>query len=185
MRTSTNCYLIALAIADTIKLTNDTFYFMVILLLHTDTQKGIYSYGYLYPYAHYLFSMSVCVTAWLTVSVALERYIMVRCDKNLVLFSDWVKNFGFPKSCTSFLKCQYNFRSVSKNLGFPIPYPQLKYNNIIEGTYFLNKVRLSGLCKLPLFKGSGPLFNLNFCLSWSDKCCLYQYKYCKTGNICV
>ena len=34
-------------------------------------------YGYLYPYAHYFFNMSVCCTAWITVSVAAERYILV------------------------------------------------------------------------------------------------------------
>ena len=77
MRNSTNCYLIALAVSDSIKLVNDFFYFMVILLLHLDKPTGVAAYGYMYPYAHYLFSMSVCVTAWLTVSVALERYIMV------------------------------------------------------------------------------------------------------------
>ncbi len=77
MRTSTNCYLIALAVADSIKLFNDSIYFLTILLLHIDPPTGVACYGYLYPYAHYLFSMSVCVTAWLTVSVAAERYVMV------------------------------------------------------------------------------------------------------------
>ena len=77
MRSSTNCYLIALAIGDLIKLLNDSFYFVVILLMNVDPPSGVASYGYLYPYAHYLFSMSVCVTAWLTISVATERYIMV------------------------------------------------------------------------------------------------------------
>ena len=78
MRTSTNYYLIALAVADSIKLINDTFYFIVILSLNIDPPTGVAAYGIIYPYAHYLFSMSVCVTAWLTVSVAAERYIMVR-----------------------------------------------------------------------------------------------------------
>ena len=77
MRTSTNYYLIALAFADSIKLINDTFYFIVILSLNIDPPTGVALYGMIYPYAHYLFSMSVCVTAWLTVSVAAERYIMV------------------------------------------------------------------------------------------------------------
>nr|KAG5696586.1 hypothetical protein BaRGS_030454 [Batillaria attramentaria] len=31
----------------------------------------------LYPYAHYIFNSSLCVSAWLTVSVAFERYIYV------------------------------------------------------------------------------------------------------------
>ena len=77
MATSTNVYLTALAVSDSIKLINDSFYFLVILLLETDPPAGKKAYGYLYPYAHYLFNMSVCVTAWLTVSVAAERYVMV------------------------------------------------------------------------------------------------------------
>ena len=35
------------------------------------------SYSYLYPYAHFLFNASSCTTAWLTVSVAYERFILV------------------------------------------------------------------------------------------------------------
>lgn len=77
MATSTNVYLTALAVSDSIKLINDSFYFLVILLMETDPISGQMAYGYMYPYAHYLFNMSVCVTAWLTVSVAAERYIMV------------------------------------------------------------------------------------------------------------
>ncbi|KAK3105658.1 hypothetical protein FSP39_002857 [Pinctada imbricata] len=77
MATSTNVYLSALAISDTIKLINDIFYFLCVLLLRTgndDDKKIITSF---YPFAHYIFNMSVCVTAWLTISVASERYIAV------------------------------------------------------------------------------------------------------------
>ena len=77
MSTSTNIYLTALAVSDSIKLLNDSFYFLVILLLHIDDVRGEMAYGVLYPYAHYLFNLSVCVTSWLTVSVAVERYIMI------------------------------------------------------------------------------------------------------------
>jgi nociceptin receptor len=77
MRTSTNAFLSALAVADTIKLLNDLLYFCTILLLRTDDVIGNRAFGYLYPYAHYFFSMPMCVSSWLTVSVAVERYIMV------------------------------------------------------------------------------------------------------------
>ena len=77
MRTSTNAFLSALAVADSIKLTNDLLYFCTIVLLRTNDVVGNRAYGYLYPYAHFIFSMSVCVSSWLTVSVAVERYIMV------------------------------------------------------------------------------------------------------------
>ncbi|CAG5116780.1 unnamed protein product, partial [Candidula unifasciata] len=77
MLTSTNAFLSALAVSDSIKLVNDIMYIMVTVFLHTDKELGRIAYGYLYPYAHFIFSMSVCVSSWLTVSVAIERYILV------------------------------------------------------------------------------------------------------------
>ncbi|GAB1606692.1 FMRFamide receptor-like, partial [Argonauta hians] len=77
MRTSTNVYLQALAVADTVKLTTDFLYFIVVLLLRIDKKQGVKLHGYLYPYAHYLFNMSLCISAWLTVGVSVERFIFI------------------------------------------------------------------------------------------------------------
>lgn len=77
MISSTTIYLIALAISDSIKLINDSFYFLTILLLKIQPGDGMKLYAYLYPYAHYFFNMSTCTTAWITISVAAERYILV------------------------------------------------------------------------------------------------------------
>ncbi|KAI0209627.1 FMRFamide receptor, partial [Lamellibrachia satsuma] len=77
MSTSTNSFLIGLAVADTIKLINDVFYFVVTLLIHINPPVGHRALGYMYPYAHYLFNVSVCITAWLSVAVAAERYMLV------------------------------------------------------------------------------------------------------------
>lgn len=77
MATSTNIYLSALAISDIFKLINDLLYFLTILLVKVDPPSGSKMYGFLYPYAHFIFNMSVCVSSWLTVSVAVERYLLV------------------------------------------------------------------------------------------------------------
>ncbi|KAK6183613.1 hypothetical protein SNE40_011057 [Patella caerulea] len=77
MTSSTNVYLMSLAISDCVKLISDFVYFMVILLLELDPPTGNKAYGFLYPYAHYIFNASLCISAWLTVSVAIERYIYV------------------------------------------------------------------------------------------------------------
>ena len=77
MATSTNVYLSALTVSDTIKLFNDLMYFIMLALSfnHPDVSKTmVMAY---YPLAHYIFNMAVCITAWLTVSVAVERYISV------------------------------------------------------------------------------------------------------------
>lgn len=77
LATSTNVYLSALAVGDTIKLINDTLYFIVLLIKTWNPLRGDESLARLYPYAHYLFNLSVCITGWLTVSVAFERYISI------------------------------------------------------------------------------------------------------------
>lgn len=77
MRNSTNAFLSALAVSDSIKMLNDILYFSVILMLKTDPETANKLFGYIYPYAHFIFNMSGCVSAWLTVSVAVERYILV------------------------------------------------------------------------------------------------------------
>lgn len=78
-RSSTNVYLTALAISDTIKLLCDFLYFIVVFLekieRHDDSVKVFVT---LYPVAHYILNFSLCNTAWLTVSVAIERYIYMK-----------------------------------------------------------------------------------------------------------
>ena len=85
MKSSTNTYLFALAVSDLIKLFVDFLYFMVILLNQIDTPTGNKAYVFLYPYAHYIFNASLCVSAWLIVSVAVERYVYV-CHPTKVKF---------------------------------------------------------------------------------------------------
>ncbi|XP_052806701.1 FMRFamide receptor-like [Mya arenaria] len=77
MQSSTNTYLLALAVSDLIKLFCDFLYFTVILLFQIDTPTGNKAYAFLYPYAHYVFNASLCISAWLIVSVAVERYVYV------------------------------------------------------------------------------------------------------------
>ncbi|ESP03001.1 hypothetical protein LOTGIDRAFT_156959 [Lottia gigantea] len=77
MATSTNVYLSALAVSDTLKLLNDLLYFIMLVISIGNPNAGSKMMISLYAFAHYIFNMSVCVTAWLTVSVAMERYICV------------------------------------------------------------------------------------------------------------
>ena len=77
MATSTNVYLTALTVSDTIKLVNDLLYFINLALSFNHpivSEKMMMTY---YPLAHYIFNMAVSITGWLTVSVAVERYISV------------------------------------------------------------------------------------------------------------
>ena len=77
MVTSTNVFLSALAVADLIKLLNDTLYFIVSILMRTNATAGNQMMGYMYPFSHYIFNESVCVASWLTVCIGIERYIYV------------------------------------------------------------------------------------------------------------
>ena len=77
MQTSTNVFLSALAVADITKLTNDILYFFVLLLMKIDKDSAHSAYVHIYPQAHFIFSFSLCVSSWLTVAVAIERFILV------------------------------------------------------------------------------------------------------------
>ena len=77
MKNSTNFFLLALSLSDSIKLANDLLFSIVITLTYCEGMTVYWIYYVLFPYAHYVSSMSLCVTAWLTVSVAVERYVMV------------------------------------------------------------------------------------------------------------
>lgn len=79
VRSTTNVYLTALAVSDTIKLLCDFLYFVVVFLDKIDMCDTSHAvYVTLYPYAHYILNFSLCNTAWLTVSVAVERYIYMK-----------------------------------------------------------------------------------------------------------
>ncbi|ELU02344.1 hypothetical protein CAPTEDRAFT_84622, partial [Capitella teleta] len=77
MLTSTNVFLGALAVADIIKLINDCLYVIVNVLMRTLPIAANRMMGFMYPFSHYIFNQSVCVASWLTVSVAIERYVAV------------------------------------------------------------------------------------------------------------
>ena len=77
MQTSTNVFLRALAVADTIKLINDALYVVNMVLMYTNPRAANHMMGHMYPFSHYILNEAVCVSAWLTVSVAVERYICV------------------------------------------------------------------------------------------------------------
>ena len=76
-RSSTTTYLITMALSDITKLVGDVAYVLVTFLLIVYEPYGNTAYAYLYPYAHYFLKMTACLTSWLIVCVALERYIMV------------------------------------------------------------------------------------------------------------
>ena len=75
--TSTSVFLSALAVADLIRLLNDTLYFIVSVLMRTTPASGNRMMGYMYPFSHYILNQSVCVASWLHVCIGVERYIHV------------------------------------------------------------------------------------------------------------
>lgn len=45
--------------------------------MQVNPDAGQSMYAHLYPYAHFVFNAAVCVSAWLVVSLAVERYLLV------------------------------------------------------------------------------------------------------------
>ena len=77
MQSSTNIYLSALAVSDTLKLVNDLLYSLTVLLTHLARPHGQRMFRLLYPNSHFISNMSASVSSWLTVSVAVERFLLV------------------------------------------------------------------------------------------------------------
>lgn len=74
---STNVYLVALALSDILKLANDFIYFLVTLIGRIDPPLAERLFSALYLYSHYVFVMTAINTAWLTCTIAIDRYITV------------------------------------------------------------------------------------------------------------
>ncbi|UJR34041.1 hypothetical protein I4U23_021453 [Adineta vaga] len=76
----TTKYLLFLTITDTIKLSNDLLYSIVLIIQTVDQQIGKKIFLILYRYCHYLNTVSTLSTAWLTLIVAIERYVLCNLD---------------------------------------------------------------------------------------------------------
>jgi len=74
---STDVLLAALALSDAVKLINDVLYSATCATMQANPDAGQSMYAYLYPYAHFIFNAATCVSAWLVVSLAVERYLLV------------------------------------------------------------------------------------------------------------
>jgi hypothetical protein len=69
----TTYFLLFLAISDTIKLSNDLLYSIVLIIQSFNQQFGKKLFRILYRYCHYINTVSTLCAAWLTLIVAIER----------------------------------------------------------------------------------------------------------------
>ncbi|CAF1520762.1 unnamed protein product [Rotaria magnacalcarata] len=76
----TTQFLLFLAITDVIKLSNDLLYSIVLIIQALNQQYGKKLFLILYRYCHYINTVSTLCAAWLTLIVAIERYVL--CSAN-------------------------------------------------------------------------------------------------------
>jgi len=69
----TTQFLLFLAISDTIKLSNDLLYSVVLIIQAFDQQFGQKIFLILYRYCHYINTVSTLCAAWLILIIAIER----------------------------------------------------------------------------------------------------------------
>jgi hypothetical protein len=69
----TTQFLLFLAISDTIKLSNDLLYSVVLIIQSFDQQFGQQIFLILYRYCHYINTVSTLCAAWLILIIAIER----------------------------------------------------------------------------------------------------------------
>lgn len=78
MRSTTTILLLFLTVSDLLKIIDDILYSICIFLQEmVDYETGNTALHVLYPYAHYIFNATMFCNAWMTVSIAIERYIYV------------------------------------------------------------------------------------------------------------
>lgn len=79
MRSTANTFLLILLGSNLLHVLNDMLYFICIMLGRTvSSTVSDRAYKSLAPYAHYLFNSTMTCTAWITVTIATERFICVR-----------------------------------------------------------------------------------------------------------
>lgn len=67
--------LVFLAFSDTFKLSNDLLYSFVLIIQAFDQDVGKKLFMILYRYCHYINTVSTLNTAWLTLIIAIERFL--------------------------------------------------------------------------------------------------------------
>ena len=91
---STNLYLIVLSMSDILKLSNDFLYFVVNLTNKIDSNLSEKIFNSLYLYSHYIFVFTAINTAWLTCTIAIDRFITVSNNRPKQTLSSYYKSIG-------------------------------------------------------------------------------------------
>ena len=81
-RFATTEFLLYLAISDTIKLSNDLLYSIVLIIQMINQRLGKRVFLLLYRSCHYINAVSTLCTAWLTLVVAIERSVLSSIIQN-------------------------------------------------------------------------------------------------------
>ena len=76
-RSPTHHFLLGLTISELIHALNDLLYFVFMFVRLFDVDISMHMMQYVYPYSNYLFQATLMFTAWVTVSIATERYVNV------------------------------------------------------------------------------------------------------------
>jgi len=146
MRSSTSVFLIALAIADLIKILNDTLYFVTVLLIETSSVAARNTFIAIYPYAHYIFNASMTCSAWINVAVAMERYIFV-CHGPKAKFITTINR-------ATFISLGISAASIVISLPYALKYETLEISERNKTMY--------NLSVSPLWKGGNFAYIFNW-----------------------
>lgn len=86
MRSTTRIFLLGLTISDSIHVLNDLLYFVCLFVNVFDVKISMHMIDYVYPYTAYVFHATLTYSAWMTVSIATERYANV-CHSERALYT--------------------------------------------------------------------------------------------------
>ena len=145
MRSTSRIFILGLIISDSIHVLNDLLYFVCLLVNVFDVKISMHMIDYVYPYTNYEFHVTVTYSAWMTVSIATERYVNVCHSKRALYIITYTRGvialmviavvtliISVPHSVNMFYLVTSNLQNVS----FQAEICHMAFGNIFNACYY-------------------------------------------------
>lgn len=155
MRSTSRIFILGLTISDSIHVLNDLLYFVCLLVNVFDVKISTHMIDYVYPYTNYVFHVTVTYSAWMTVSIATERYVNVCHSKRALYIITYTRGvialmviavvtliISVPHSVNMF----YLVTSHLQNVSFQAKIRRLAFGNIFNACYYTVRFIVPVLC---------------------------------------
>ena len=147
-RSPTHHFLLGLTISELIHVLNDLLYFAFMFVSLFDVETSMYMMQYIYPYSNYLFQATLMFTAWVTVSIATDRYVNVCHSKKARYYITYKRGVIVViviAIVTLIISVPHNVDFLylitsNRNVSIHTEIHHLTFENIYHGCYYIIRV---------------------------------------------